>query len=65
MIIEEPNILKKIKIIEETLDRIETRISNLEHRIGKFPSPPIPKPGPFHPPGPPDRPGPPPEPFRF
>ncbi len=65
MTIEDPNILKRLRVIEERLDKIEQRILGLEHKIGRFPSPPLPKPGPIHPPGPPDRPGPPPEPFRF
>ena len=62
MTIEEPNIIKRIKSIEERLDKIEDRISSLENKLGRFPSPPLPRPGPIHPPGPP---GPPPEPFRF
>ncbi|MFX0022619.1 MAG: hypothetical protein ACFE9S_09845 [Candidatus Hermodarchaeota archaeon] len=64
----DPNILNRIKKIEDRLDRIEERISHIEHRIGRFPSPPLPKPDPIHPSGPPrppGPPGPPPEPFRI
>jgi len=61
MSIEDPNILKRIKAIEERLNKLEQRISYIESRLGRFP--PRPQPGPI--PSPPGPPGPPLEPFRF
>ena len=63
MTIEDPNILNKLKEIEERLSKIEERLSHLESRLGGFPTRPLPRSGPIHPPR---RPGPPPpDPFKF
>jgi len=65
MAIEDPNLLKRIKAIEDRLKKIEERISRLESRLGRHPLPQSPQPGPIRPPSPLGPPGPPPEPFRF
>ena len=63
MTVEDPNILKKLKEIEDRLAKIEERISDLEQSLGGFPSRSPPQPDPIHPP---TRPGPQaPEPFKF
>ena len=62
MSIENPNLLERIKAIENRLYQIEQRISSIEDRFGRFPPRPKPHPGSRPPPHPP---GTPPEPFRF
>ncbi len=57
MSIQNPNLLERIKTIEERLDSLEKRIAQLERLLKRFPSPP-PGPQPF-------KPGEGPEPFRF
>ncbi|MFW9784937.1 MAG: hypothetical protein ACFFFB_21835 [Candidatus Heimdallarchaeota archaeon] len=63
MSVEDPNILRRIKSIEERLDKLEDRVSFIENRLGSFPPGPAPQPRPITPPGP--SPGHPPDPFRI
>jgi hypothetical protein len=57
MSVENPNLLEKIRTIENRLDSLEKRVSKLESILKRFPSP---EPGPQ-----PYKPGKGPEPFRF
>ena len=63
MSINNPNLTERILKIENKIEELERRISNIENLLGRFPPKPSPQPGPIQPPR---RPGPPPpEPFKF
>ena len=68
MTIENPNLLERIKKIEEKLGNLEKRVLSLEKLLNRSPFRPLPHPTPNPPPEPsrpPGPPKPPPEPFRF
>jgi hypothetical protein len=68
MTIENPNLLERIRKIEERLNDLEYRLLSLERLLNRRPLRPSPQPKPYpspERPGPPGPPGPPPEPFRF
>ncbi|MFO7796988.1 MAG: hypothetical protein R6W84_12635 [Promethearchaeia archaeon] len=58
MSIQDPNVLERIKKIENRLDNLEKRISELENLLRRSPSPPDRRPFPGKGPKPP-------EPFKF
>ncbi len=62
MSINNPNLIERLRSIEDRLERIENRLLSIENLLNRRPiGPPIPPFPERHPPGP----GPKPEPFRF